>query len=206
MMTAHRRRLTVALAMAAIVISGCSTPGAFFVRPITVDVVDEETSKPIAGVQVQQVVIGDIYGVGAFGIVPSLERDTSTYYSNKQQTSEQGIAAFGKREIWKGFNEYITDELIIVNFDVDAHWDRYFESEADKRTRALMIFGIAPSSTAQPHLVYPNPKYGAVVVFSSVQLYSGKDAIEATRPYQVVRVNGGLTKEADRLTVHLRRK
>ena len=155
----HRMRLTVGIILAAIYISGCSAPGTFVVRPVTVEVLEDETSKPIAGIQVQQVVTGHVYGVGPFEMIPSLERASERYYSIGQLTSEQGIASFGKRKISTGFNEYITDELIIVNFDVDDHWDNRFEGEINKRTRALMIFGIAADSGAQAHLLYPNPKY-----------------------------------------------
>ena len=205
-MAAHRTRLILGVVAAAIYVSGCSMPGTFVVRPITVDVLDEETSKPLAGIRVQQVVIGDVYGGGPFGIISSLEKARSRYYSNKQLTSPEGIVTFGKRELSKGFNEYITDELIIVNFDVDAHWDDRFEGETDKRTNALMIFGISADSGAQPHLVYPNPKYRGAVAFSSVKLYTGQDAPDSTRPYQVFRVNGGLMKDEDRVTIRLKKR
>jgi hypothetical protein len=205
-MGTQRTGLVLGVVAAAIYVSGCSTPGTFVVRPITVEVLDEENNKPIAGIQAQQVVIGDIYGGGPFGIIPSFERARSRYYSNKQLTSREGIVTFDKREVSKGFNEYITDELIIVNFDVDAHWDNRFEGEIDKRTNALMIFGIAADSGAQSHLVYPNPTYGAAVVFSSVHSHTGQDAPDSTRPYQVLRVNGGLMNEADRVTIRLRKK
>lgn len=205
-MAAPRTRLFFGIAAAAIYVSGCSMPGTFVVRPITVDVLDEENSKPLAGIRVQQIVIGDVYGSGPFGIFPSLERARSRYYGNKQLTSPEGIVTFGKRELSKGFNEYITDELIIVNFDVDAHWDDRFEGETDKRTHALMIFGIAAGSGAQPHLVYPNPKYRGAVAFSSVKLYTGQDAPDSARPYQILRVNGGLMKDEDRVTIRLRKR
>jgi hypothetical protein len=205
-MAAHRIRLVLGIVAAAIYVSGCSMPGTFVVRPISVNVLDEESSKPLAGIRVQQVVIGDVYGTGPFGIFPSLERTRSRYYGNKQLTSPEGVVTFGKRELSKGFNEYINDELIIVNFDVDAHWDDRFEGETDKRTHALMIFGIAADSGAQPHLVYPNPKYRGAVAFSSVKLYSGQDASESIRPYQILRVNGGLMKDEDRVTIRLKKR
>ena len=199
-------RLILGVVLIAIFISGCSTPGTFVVRPITVEVLEAETRQPVAGIQVQQVLTGHVYGVGPFEIIPSLERASERYYSSRQLTSDRGIAVFGRREISKGFNEYITDELIIVNFDVDSHWDKRFEGEIDKQTRALMIFGIAADSGAQPYLVYPNPKYRGAVAFSSVKLYTGEDAPDSTRPYQVLRVNGGLTKNEDRVTIHLKKR
>jgi hypothetical protein len=203
---AVKRGAAAAIVAAAIHLSGCSMPGTFVVRPITVDVLDEESSQPLTGIRVQQVVIGDVYGGGPFGIVPSVENARSRYYSNKQLSSPEGVVTFGKRELSRGFNEYITDELIIVNFDVDAHWDDRFEGETDKRTNALIIFGIAADSGAEPHLVYPNPKYGAAVVFSSVKLHTGQDPADSTRPYQVLRVNGGLMKDEDRVTVRLKKR
>src|SRR5688572_4448512 len=199
-------RLILGLVVAAFYISGCSAPGTFVVRPITVEVLEDETNKPVAGIQVQQVITGHVYGIGPFEMTPSLERASERYYSNKQLTSAQGIATSGKGEISKGFNEYITDELIIVNFDADNHWDKRFEGEIDKRTRALMISGIAADRSPQPHLVYPSPKYRGAVAFSSVKLYTGQDAPDSTRPYQVLRVNGGLMKNEGRVTIHLKKR
>ena len=95
-MGTHRTGLVLGAVAAAIYLSGCSTPGTFVVRLITVEVLDEENSKPIAGIQVQQVVISDVYGGGPFGIIPSFERARSRYYSDKQLTSREGIVTFGK--------------------------------------------------------------------------------------------------------------
>lgn len=104
-----------------LLVGGCGAQKPMPVRPITVQVVDQQTKKPLEGVSVYYSLYTKVVQKYVFFIIPNIEPDIGPKiaYKARAVTDKNGEARFHAQDFALPKNERFEMESVVVNIDAD---------------------------------------------------------------------------------------
>lgn len=101
--------------------ASCAAQKSMPIRPITIQVVDQETRRPLEGVPVFYALHTKVFKKYVLLVIPSLEPDIGpkVAYKSRAVTDRNGEVRFHARDFMLPQDERFEMESIVINMDVD---------------------------------------------------------------------------------------